>query len=220
MHDSDAAKMPFLHPHRSHVGYETQRGFRKHLAERESRFLPSWELFVTCFKDHFIPSGWRLSALAGFCLVAQGSRDFQGFVMPAPGGAKHSCFRGVGYTISDSVFRNHFLRFVNLSSAACSRTAIAHLRDHKCQSTYQFQVTTWASLVRSHVMTTIPSLVTTLRSFPWSQQCQQLPIHSQTFRILSVRSFVLPVVVTTAALHPVIQDHQARNCPGDLKPSS
>ena len=64
------------------------------------KLLPSWEFFTARFKDRFVPSVWRLDALAKFYTITQ----------------------GVGFTISDSILKNHHLMFSHPVLQLCVRT--------------------------------------------------------------------------------------------------
>jgi hypothetical protein len=75
--------------------------------------LTTWEAFALRFKDHFIPSGWRLDALAHFYNVSQGTNDFRLFVTTLQATQNTLGSAGFGYTITDTIFKKHLLFFAN-----------------------------------------------------------------------------------------------------------
>ncbi|KAJ6557611.1 hypothetical protein B0H19DRAFT_1261219 [Mycena capillaripes] len=71
--------------------------------------LKSWELFAQKVKDRFVPSNWCMAALAAFHAIQQGSSMFPKFADSLQNAQNSLTGAGVGYTISDSILKNHLL---------------------------------------------------------------------------------------------------------------
>ncbi|KAJ7769766.1 hypothetical protein B0H14DRAFT_2632658 [Mycena olivaceomarginata] len=71
--------------------------------------LKSWDLFAQKVKDRFVPSNWRMAALAAFYAIQQGSSMFAKFADSLQNARNALAGAGVGYMISDSILKNHLL---------------------------------------------------------------------------------------------------------------
>lgn len=77
----------------------------------ELKLLTSWTLFASRIKDHFVPQNWRMDALAKFYSVSQGSLPFTDFVSNLQDAHNTLVSGGTGFTVSDSIIKNHLLFF-------------------------------------------------------------------------------------------------------------
>lgn len=69
-----------------------------------------WDDFAAKVKDHFVPSNWCLDALAAFYAVKYAAGvDFQIYVSDLQKARNALISAGTGYTISDSIVKNHIL---------------------------------------------------------------------------------------------------------------
>lgn len=133
--------------------------------------LSTWEAFTSRFKDHFIPSGWYLDALACFYNVSQGNNDFCLFVTSLQATRNSLGSVGLGYTITDSIFKNHLLFFANpiLQLHVCAMLNLGY-DSLKVDILINIMATTWSSLVAEGLMMSIsmqpalPSQASTLKS--------------------------------------------------------
>ncbi|KAF7795155.1 hypothetical protein EIP86_006304, partial [Pleurotus ostreatoroseus] len=73
----------------------------------ELKALPSWADFAQRVRDRFSSAGWRLDALERFYAISQGSSDFSSFVAALQSARNDLASAGAGYTISDSIMKNH-----------------------------------------------------------------------------------------------------------------
>lgn len=73
--------------------------------------LTKWEDFVVKVKERFIPSGWKLEALATFYAVRQKNLPFSEFVAALQSARGILGTAGTNYKISDSTFKHHLLLF-------------------------------------------------------------------------------------------------------------
>ncbi|KAG2338502.1 hypothetical protein BDR05DRAFT_951903 [Suillus weaverae] len=119
--------------------------------------LPAWEEFASRFKDRFIPSGWRLDALARFYNVSQDFDTFRSFVASLQAARNMLGSAGNGYAISDSVFKNHLFFFANPVLQLRVR-AIPNFsyEDLKVDELINVMATTWSSLVAEGFTMPVP----------------------------------------------------------------
>ncbi|KAK0447951.1 hypothetical protein EV421DRAFT_1900605 [Armillaria borealis] len=76
--------------------------------------------FVVKVKDCFIPSNWCLDALAAFFSVKHASgADFQSFISDLQTTCNALTSAGTGYTITDSIIKNHLLFFAHPILSLC-----------------------------------------------------------------------------------------------------
>ncbi|KAG2129156.1 hypothetical protein DEU56DRAFT_818094 [Suillus clintonianus] len=110
--------------------------------------LATWEAFASRFQDHFTLSGWYLDALARFYNVSQDFDDFRTFVASLRAARNTLGSAGDGYTISDSIFKNHLFFFANpvlqLRVRAIPNFAYGNL---KVEALINIMETMWSSLV-------------------------------------------------------------------------
>ncbi|KAG2049037.1 hypothetical protein BDR06DRAFT_1012434 [Suillus hirtellus] len=183
--------------------------------------LATWEAFASCFKDRFIPSGWHLDALARFYNVSQGADDFRSFVATLQVARNTLSSAGLGYTITDSIFKNHLLFFAHPILQLRIR-AIPNLgyENLKVDTLINVMATTWSSLVAEGLTKLIsPRLafkVFSVSPVPTSKPAYPLPDLSYAEReaLRSVGGcFHCRLLPSDAAWKP----HLARECPGDVK---
>ncbi|KAG1791880.1 uncharacterized protein HD556DRAFT_1383432 [Suillus plorans] len=184
--------------------------------------LATWEAFALCFKDRFIPSGWRLDALACFYNVSQGADDFRSFVATLRVARNTLSSAGLGYTITDSIFKNHLLFFAHpilqLRIRAMPNLGYENL---KVDTLIDVMATTWSSLVAEGLTKSIsPRLVFKASSasppVPTSKPAYPLPDLSYAERE-ALRSVGGCFHCRLSPSDAVWKPHIARECPGDVK---
>jgi len=77
----------------------------------ELKILTTWEEFAKKVKDRFVPANWKMDALALFYGISQGSSSFMDYTAKLQDARNNLSSGGTGFTISDSVFKNHLLFF-------------------------------------------------------------------------------------------------------------
>jgi hypothetical protein len=77
----------------------------------ELKALPTWAEFDRRVRERFMPANWKMDALARFYLITQGSAPFSSFVTSLQESRNAIALAGVGFTVSDSVFKNYLLFF-------------------------------------------------------------------------------------------------------------
>jgi Retrotransposon gag protein len=77
----------------------------------ELKALTTWDEFAKKVKDRFVPANWKMDALAHFYGISQGSLGFMDFATRLQEARNTLSSGGTGFTISDSVFKNHLLFF-------------------------------------------------------------------------------------------------------------
>lgn len=190
------------------------------------KLLPSWELFTAHFKDRFVPSGWRLDALVKFYTITQNNLAFQDFVTQLQAARNALASAGVGFTISDSILKNHLLMFshpiLQLRVRALPSLAFESI---KVDALINVMSTTWASLVAEGRMKTSSGNATPevakqpgILAVPTSHSDYPLPdlSYAEHEKLCTVGGCY------HCRLKPGDLDwkkHQSRNCPGDLKHS-
>jgi len=85
----------------------------------ELKALTTWEDFVKKVKDCFVPANWKMDALAQFYGISQGSSSFMDYAARLQEARNTLSSGGTGFTISDSVFKNHLLFFSHPILALC-----------------------------------------------------------------------------------------------------
>ena len=75
------------------------------------KLLATWEEFAMKVKEHFIPANWKMDALALFYTISQGSSLFMDYASALQDAHNALSSGGTGFTISDSIFKNHLLFF-------------------------------------------------------------------------------------------------------------
>ncbi|KAJ7709213.1 hypothetical protein B0H16DRAFT_1745975 [Mycena metata] len=73
--------------------------------------IGTWDSCAEKVKERFVPSGWRMVALATFYGIPQGSSPFPEFVKSLQDARNALAGAGTGYTINDSIMKNHLLFF-------------------------------------------------------------------------------------------------------------
>ncbi|KAJ7187247.1 hypothetical protein C8R46DRAFT_1207206 [Mycena filopes] len=73
--------------------------------------LSSWDVFAEKVKERFVPSNWRMVALAAFYAVQQGASPFPEFAKSLQDARNALAGAGTGYTLNDSIMKNHLLFF-------------------------------------------------------------------------------------------------------------
>ena len=86
------------------------------------KLLPTWDAFAQQVKDRFVPANWCMDGLAKFYKISQGSSPFLDFVNNLQTARNALASSGVGFTVSDSILKNHLLFFCHpvLSLRVCS----------------------------------------------------------------------------------------------------
>jgi len=77
----------------------------------ELKALATWDEFARKVKDRFVPANWKMDALAHFYGISQGSSGFMDYAARLQEARNTLSSGGTGFTISDSVFKNHLLFF-------------------------------------------------------------------------------------------------------------
>jgi len=77
----------------------------------ELKALTMWEEFAKKMKDRFIPVNWKMDTLTLFYGISQGSSSFMDYAAKLQKARNTLSSGGMGFTISDSVFKNHLLFF-------------------------------------------------------------------------------------------------------------
>ena len=112
----------------------------------------SWADFTTAVKDRFVPASWRLDSLARFYAISQGSSSFSDFLGRLQSARSALSGAGRGFTINDSVMKNHLLfncnRLLSLRICAIPTFDYASL---KVDNLIGLMSSTWNSMVAENV---------------------------------------------------------------------
>ncbi|KAJ7764776.1 hypothetical protein B0H16DRAFT_1798178 [Mycena metata] len=79
----------------------------------ELKALGSWAEFAGKVKARFVPSNWRMAALATFYSIQQGPTAFPAFAKALVDARNVLASAGAGYTINDSMMKNHLLFYAH-----------------------------------------------------------------------------------------------------------
>ncbi len=120
--------------------------------------LSSWADFTTRVQDRFVPANWKLDALEAFYSVRQNdTEDFLAFATRLQAARNKLTGAGSGYTISDSILKNHLLFCCNLRLRR-RLLAIPALKyhDQKVDTLVSALANVWASMVEEGVVRRAP----------------------------------------------------------------
>ncbi|KAG1736866.1 uncharacterized protein EDB91DRAFT_1291397 [Suillus paluster] len=185
------------------------------------KLLATWEAFALRFKDHFIPSGWRLDALAHFYAVSQGNSNFRSFVANLQAARNTLGSAGLGYTISNSVFKNHLLFCAQsiLQLRVCTIPNLGY-ENLKVDALINVMATTWSSLVAEGLMKSLPtrpmSTTPSTSTMPRPKPAYPLPDLSYAERE-ALRSAGGCFHCRLSPSDTTWKPHIARECPGDQR---
>jgi hypothetical protein len=113
---------------------------------------PSWADFATAVKDRFVPASWRLDSLAAFYAISQGSSSFSDFLARLQSARSALSGAGRGFTINDSVMKNHLL--FNSNRLLCLRICAIPTLDYanlKVDNLIGLMSSTWNSMVAENI---------------------------------------------------------------------
>ncbi len=193
-----------------------------------------WDDFAAKVKDHFVPSNWRLDALAAFYAVKHAAGvDFQTYVSDLQKARNALILAGTGYTISDSIVKNHILFGAHpiLSLHVRGTSSFSTLYGTmKLDALINLMTMTWASLLVENVVR-ISTTHTTAQSCSTptahnsSTQSTASPASSSNSRYpLPDLSYAEREALRASGgcFHcrktpssPNWKQHSSRNCPGD-----
>ncbi|KAK0235082.1 hypothetical protein EDD85DRAFT_791981 [Armillaria nabsnona] len=115
-----------------------------------------WDDFAVKVKDHFVLSNWRLDTLTAFYAVQHAAGvDFQMYVSDLQKARNALVSAGTGYTISDSIVKNHILFGAHpiLSLRVCGTSSFSMLYGMmKLDTLINLMTTIWASLLAENVV--------------------------------------------------------------------
>ncbi|KAJ7745205.1 hypothetical protein DFH07DRAFT_963417 [Mycena maculata] len=111
--------------------------------------------FATRVKDHFIPANWKLTALADFYVLRQGSDPFPEYAKSLQRARNALSSAGSGYTISDSILKNHLLFFSHpiLRLRVCGQSSFTYA-DLRVDTLISNMSSLWDSLIAERVVKT------------------------------------------------------------------
>ena len=131
----------------------------------ELKALMTWEEFTKKMKDHFVLANWKMDALALFYGISQGSSSFMDYAARLQEARNTLSSGGTGFTISNSVFKNHLLFFSHpiLALRMCLIPSFDYAKTH-VDGLVTLMSSTWDSMVAEHVIH--PPLSTTTVNIP------------------------------------------------------
>ena len=119
----------------------------------ELKVLPTWDAFAQRVKDRFVPANWRMDALAKFYKISQESSPFLDFVTALQTARNALASSGAGFTINDSIHKNHLLFFCHpvLSLRVRSIPSFDY-GDMKVDALIGLMGSTWDSIVAENIV--------------------------------------------------------------------
>jgi len=116
-------------------------------------------------KDCFIPANWKMDALAHFYTISQGSSSFMDYAARLQEARNALSSGGTGFTISDSVFKNHLLFFSHPILALHMHSILSFdYAETRVDGLIALMSSTWDSMVAECVIRS--PLLTTLLNIP------------------------------------------------------
>ncbi|KAJ7689594.1 hypothetical protein B0H17DRAFT_1134925 [Mycena rosella] len=121
--------------------------------QAELKKLTAWDEFAQKVKDRFVPTNWRMVALSSFYSIHQGSLSFPKFAKSLQHARNTLASAGAGYTINDSILKNHFLFHAQpvLHLRVCGQQAFSYV-SMKVDGLIANMASTWESLIVERVI--------------------------------------------------------------------
>lgn len=175
----------------------------------ELKALPNWDAFAQRVKDRFVPANWRMDALAKFYKISQGSSPFLDFVTTLQNARNALASSGSGFTVNDSILKNHLLFFCHPVLSLRIRS-IPNFKygEMKLDALIGLMNSTWESMIAENIVRpalSSHSLHTPLAQRPFlsDSEREKLKLAGGCFRCRR----------TPAS--PGWTQHGSRDCPGD-----
>ncbi|KAJ7097043.1 hypothetical protein B0H15DRAFT_797777 [Mycena belliarum] len=126
----------------------------------ELKKLKTWEEFAQKVKDRFVPSNWRMTALSAFYAIYQGALPFPEFAKTLQRARNSLASAGTGYTISDSILKNHLLFHAHpvLRLRVCGQQDFS-FASMKVDGLVANMSATWESLIAEKVIKPAPNML-------------------------------------------------------------
>ena len=119
----------------------------------ELKLLPTWDAFAEQVKDRFVPANWRMNALAKFYKTSQGSSTFLDFVTALQTARNALALSGAGFTIDDSILKNHLLFFCHpILSLRVRSIPNFNYGDTRVDALIGLMSSTWDSIVAENIV--------------------------------------------------------------------
>ena len=119
----------------------------------ELKVLATWDKFAKKVKDHFVLANWKMDVLMHFYAISQGSSSFVDYAVRLQEAHNTLSSGGTGFTISDSIFKNHLLFFSHPILALHMHSIPSFNYAKTCvDSLVALMSSTWDSLVAEHVI--------------------------------------------------------------------
>ncbi|KAF6741210.1 hypothetical protein DFP72DRAFT_1118012 [Ephemerocybe angulata] len=120
--------------------------------------LTTFSEFSTKIKERFLPSGWKMDALAVFYAVRQHNLPFTDFVAALQSARGILSAAGLDYKISDPTFKHHLLFFCHPLLSLRVRTLVGNTYDStKIDSLINLMASTWASMIAEGITSQEPT---------------------------------------------------------------
>jgi len=177
----------------------------------ELKTLTTWDEFAKKVKDRFVPANWKMDALAHFYAISQGSSSFMDYAARLQEARNTLSSGGTGFTISDSVFKNHLLFFSHLILALRMRSIPSfNYAKTRIDGLIALMSSTWDSMVAERVIR--PPLSTTAANIPKPAKAFVLLTDRERDALKHAGGCYRCRRTPTS---PGWVKHGARDCPGD-----
>ncbi|KAJ7206744.1 hypothetical protein C8J57DRAFT_1614652 [Mycena rebaudengoi] len=120
--------------------------------------LASWDLFAQKLKERFVPTNWRMDALASFYAIRQDSSSFPDFTKTLQRARNALASAGAGFSINDPILKNHLLFNSHpvLRLRVCGQQDFPYA-DMKVDALIANMSATWASLLAEGIIKLRPT---------------------------------------------------------------
>jgi len=176
--------------------------------------LTTWDDLAKKVRERFIPANWKMDALARFYSMSQGSSSFSNYVSTLQDARNALSSGGTGFTISDSIFKNHLLFFCHpiLSLRIRSIPSFSYANT-RIDALIGLMSSSWDSMVAERVIR--PPLSTTSANFPKPTPSSKVfvPLTDRERDSLKLAGGCFRCRRTPSSAGWV--KHGARDCPGD-----
>ena len=184
----------------------------------ELKGLATWDEFAKKVRERFVPANWRMDSLAAFYNISQGPSSFLDFVARLEDGRNSLSAAGTGFTIGDSVFKNHLLFFCHpILSLRIRSISGFNYSSTRIDILIALMLATWESMVAERVIcppfSMIPSTSNLLTS--GGPQKPFVPLTDKECEALRLTGGCYRCRRTPSS--PGWIKHGSRNCPGDAE---
>jgi hypothetical protein len=182
------------------------------------KLVTSWNVFAQRVKDRFVPPNWHMNALAKFYSISQGTSPFTDFVTNLQNARNALASSGSGFTVNDSIIKNHLLFFCHpILSLRIRSIPDFRYGDTKLDTLIGLMTSAWDTMIAEHLvrpaLSSSHSLATSSAATKPSGSRSQASLSDSEREALKLAGACFRCRKSPASRGWI--PHSSRNCPGD-----